>query len=239
MRVMSISTLNGKSGKKELIDYLRIAEVAGARLVVFPSSYLPYYKNASAFYHRQDINALPTVIPKNITIVAGVNFIEDDGKQYKTVVTCDSTGIKNLHNKVNIESHYIKKGFSAGEGHDMSVIVDGVTINTLECFETLFEANWPGAQLITGSVGFGMFAKTENYNCDYFEQWLTMVKASCLRNTCWALLSCNAQHKDFMTVCVNSCGELVALARVPGFFIVDIDFNDVRRDKQPLLQDSK
>jgi predicted amidohydrolase len=236
VKVMAVSPPNMKSGKIELQKYLVLASLASVDLVVFPSSYLPYYRNSTAFYSQSDIAAIPRIVPAGIVLIIGVNEATPENEYYKSVVACNGQSVLNIHRKVNIEEHYIQKGFSRGKGGDLSITVGGLTINTLECFETLFEENWQGAELITGSVGFGMMARTDNYDCDYFDQWLTMIKASCLRNKCFAILSCNAQHRDIMTVGVNSSGELIGLARTAGFFVIDIDLDDVRIDKQPFLQ---
>jgi predicted amidohydrolase len=237
MRVMAVSPINKRSGKVELSRYCKLAEQSKCDIIVFPSSFLPYYKNSTAFYEQQNIETLPGKVPDNLMVIVGVNEKAGE-KLYKTTVSFTSTGIKHIHRKMNLEQHYIDKGFSSGSGEDFQFYYDtlGIKINPLECFETLFSENWKGADLVTGSVGFGMLAKTDNYDCDYFDQWLNVIKTHCLLHNCYAVLSCNAQYRDIMTVAVNKSGEVVAMARDHGYFVVDLDKDDFQRHKTPYLQ---
>jgi len=238
LTVMSITPSNEKSGKKELKYYCEIAGRNEVDIVLFPSSFLPYYKNSSAFYTQTNIESLVDVIPNDLLVIVGVNEAHKDSF-YKSTVSFTSEKILNVHKKVDIEQHYLDKGFSKGDGSGFQFVWKNVKINPLECFEILFSKNWDGADIVTGSIGFGMMAKTNEYNCDYFDQWLNIVKANCLVFNCYAILSCNGQHRDFMTVAVNSSGELIGMARTTGYFLIDIDLKDFRRDKTPYQQENK
>jgi len=243
VKIMSVSPENKHSGKKEMKKYFLIAQQCNVDILLFPSSFLPFYKNSSSFYHSENIEKLPDSIsgialPNNSTkIIVGINEIDEKGRKYKTVVTFDKTKIIYKRRKRDIEKHYFEKGYFVGDDH-IQFSADGIKINTLECFEILFSHNWEGdPHLITASVGFGMYAKTDHYDCDYFDQWLNIVKGNCIRYNCYAILSCNAQYRDMMTVAINSSGEVIGLARTAGFFIIDIDLNDFRKNKTPYLQE--
>jgi len=234
--VMSVTPKNNKSGKKEMKYFLEISSIVGVDIVVFPSSFLPYYKNSNAFYTESDIMKLPDIVVGNNLVVVGVNEITDSGELYKAVICFDGDGIVHRHRKKDIEEHYIKKGFCVGDGSDMNFIYNDISMSALECFELLFCDNYNRSELVFGSIGFGMLANTENYDCDYFDQWLNIIKANALRNNCFVVTSCNGQHSDYMTVCVNRNGDVVAMSREHGFFVVEIDLDCYRKCKQPFMQ---
>ena len=239
MRLMAVSPKNTRSGKQELKEYCVIASNCKVDVIVFPSTFLPYYRNSGAFYKQADILALPQSLPfgSDLLVIVGVNEQATDGKRYKSVVTFNAHCVLNVHRKKNLEEHYLQKGFSVGHGGDNIVWTDRLTINTLECFELLFEENWESCGLVTGSVGFGMKATTQNYACNYFEQWLDIVRMYCLKYNCPALIACNGQHEDFMTVAIDNNGKTVGMARRHGFFIIDMNIhNAVEIELNPFHQ---
>ena len=223
MRFMLTAPENAKSGSKEIIKYITIAVLAKANVVLFPSSYLPYYKNSAAFYTDKDLQKLPGLVAgTNVNVITGVNFIDYKKQRRKTVITFNESGIINLRHKIDLENHYIDKGYISGNDDFKPSVINGINICTLECYEVLFIKNWK-ERIVTASVGFGMKAITDNYNCDYFNEWLTIVKSNCILTKSWCFLSCNTQHKDFMTAAINPEGELIALVKQLGFCVVDID----------------
>jgi predicted amidohydrolase len=238
MRIMSVTPINKVSGIKELVYYYKIAEQMRVNILLFPSSFLPFYKNSGAFYNEQNIMDLPYKLfgDGSVKVVTGINE-QQGNKLYKTVIVFNSKEVLYRRRKVDLEPHYIEKGYSAGDGGDQQFVINGVRTNILECYEVLFQKNWEGnPKLLLGSIGFGMKAVTKNYNCDYFDQWLNQLKAHCLYNNCYAVMSSNGQHKDYMTVAINNSGEVEALSKVHGFFCIDVDLEAFDVRKQPYLQ---
>ena len=243
MKIMSVTPNNNKSGSKEMKKYCLLAEQAEVDVVLFPSSFLPYYKNQSAFYTEQDTAKLPDklsqIIKSNLIIIVGINAKMVTSKLHKQVVSFNRKKILHSHLKRDLEKHYIEKGFIPGKGMDLSFVYNKIKINTLECYEVLFDKNYKNANIITGSIGFGMRAKTKHYDCDYFDQWLTIIKANCLCNRCYAVLSCNGQHEDSMTVAINQEGEIIGMARKPGHFTIEINPKKFRKNKNPFAQEQE
>lgn len=241
MKIMSVTPNNNKSGSKEMKEYCLLAEQVEADIILFPSSFLPYYKNQSAFYKEEDTSSLPNklsqIINSNLVVIVGVNAKTTKGKLHKQVVSFNKIKILHSHLKRDLEKHYLEKGFSPGNGKDLSFVYNQIRINTLECYEVLFDKNYKNADIITGSIGFGMKAKTKHYDCDYFDQWLTIVKANCLHNCCFAILSCNGQHEDPMTVAINREGETIGMAKAPGYFVINFNPNKFRKNKNPFTQE--
>jgi len=240
MRIMTTSPDETKPGRIILEKYAKIAIDLKVDVLLLPSSFLPYYKNTNHFYNASRIKNLPTSIPTDskLLIVVGVNEEkESTGDKYKTVVSFNSKEIVNIHRKVDLEKHYIEKGFSPGTGADFSFTYSDVRFRTLECYESLFEKNYSqDDKVVLVSIGFGMKAKTDNYDCDYFDEWLTILRAMAIKNECWIITSCNAVHKDIMTVIISRNGQICGMARNKGILIQDINIFDFDWRKQPYAE---
>ena len=239
LRVMSTTPENNKSGKHELKHYYDLATTHNADILLLPSSFMPYYKNSSAYYTKQDIDNLPSLLKDdNTLVVVGVNEREDNNTNfYKAVVAFKQSGILLHRRKKDLENHYIEKGFIPGdEDSKMHIEYNGLKINILECYESMFAKNWYGnPDVVLVSIGFGMKAKTQNYDCDYFTQWMTILQSFCIQMKCACITSCNGQHEDFMTIACTHSGEVIAMAKSTGLFIVDIPLV-YRKEKDPYEQ---
>jgi len=240
MRIMTTSPDETKPGRIILEKYAKIASLQNVDVLLLPSSFLPYYKNTNHFYVNSRILNLPTSIKDcpNLLVITGVN--EESGYEntahFKTVVAFNSSKIINIHRKVDLEQHYIEKGFFCGSGDDFSFTYNDCIFRTLECYESLFDKNYGPCDISFVSIGFGMQAKTDNYNCDYFDEWLTILRTMAIRHQCWIVTSCNAVHKDIMTVIISRNGEVVGMAKNKGILIQDIDLNEFKQWKQPYEQ---
>lgn len=252
MRIATATTLSKRSGRDELLDLTKAARAAGARLLVLPSSFLPFYGNPQAFYDRTRLESLAVQIdnesqgvhPDKLRVVVGVN--EEDGpNHYKSVAMLHQGKVRDWHRKFVLESHYIEKGFKPGLGPPhLFVGDDGVDprIVMMECFEVIQPGAWgwaAGADIVTASVGFGMKAKTANYECDYWDQWISIVKAQCLIHRTWCILSCNGKHEQAMTAVVSPGGQVVASLHNVGMLVCDIDLHAFHKLTNPYAQDTK
>lgn len=240
MRIMTTSPNETKPGRIILEKYVKIALELEVEVLLFPSSFLPYYKNTNHFYNVSRITKLPTSIPKDskLLIITGVNEEDEStGAKYKTVVAFDSNKIINIHRKIDLERHYIEKGFSPGSGGDFSFVYGELGLRTLECYESLFEHNYSqDDDIVLVSIGFGMKAKTANYDCDYFDEWLTILRGMAIKNKCWIVTSCNAVHNDIMTVIISRNGKICGMAQNKGILIQDIPLPDFDGRKSPYEQ---
>lgn len=239
IKVMTVTPNNQQSGKKELKKYCSLALEAGVEMLVFPSSFLPYYKNTNAFYVQKDIEQLSKELSPNILVIVGVNEKTLEGDKYKSVIGIMDGKIF-IHRKRFLENHYIQKGFEPGKQPLCPFVYKNFRIQMLECYECLFPELWvnpkDSVDIVTVSIGFGMKAHTKNYNCDYFEKWLKIIQTGCIRNNCYCILSCNGQHEDFMTVVINDKGTMIGCARNHGYVVIDVERDSTKPINNPYFQ---
>lgn len=243
LRVAAVTTFSKRRGSKELELWYRIAFEAAVDVLVLPSSFLPHYGTPSAFYTKDEVTSLSQRLydinrglkryPQP-TVIVGVNEISGDLK-FKSVAVLRAGEVVFWHRKHVLENHYIQKGYTRGPHAPICFTQrdqEAIHVCPMECFEVLQPALWPrGVGLVTASIGFGMKAKTANYECDYWDQWLSVVRANCLLHSCYAVLSCNGKHDDAMTAVITPGGEVQASLRSAGILITDINYEFTAKDR--------
>ncbi len=244
MRVAAVSANPHRSGRREVARYTSTFRDLGVDLAVFPSRILPAYVNPGATYTREHIETRACKLsPGKTTVIAGVDeavVVKARERRYLAVAAMRQGRVVGWHRKRRLEDHH-KSTYSCGPDNQpgsVVVIEGGVKLQMLECWECLHGELWRGdVDIVTVSIGFGMDAKTDHYECDYWDQWAVLVSGACLRQGVWAVLACHDAHLDQMTAVISPEGKVVGCARSGGVLVMDIEATaKARREKNPLAQ---
>ena len=174
------------------------AAAAGARLVVLPEEAMLANEARASF--REDVAAAWTAWLELLSglsrassawIIAGAYEPVENGAPHNVLVAFDADGVQRAHyRKLHLYdafAHRESDSVQAGDALPPVVLVDGVAVGLVNCYDLRFpelsrDLILRGADVLSVSAAWVEGPRKEDH-------WRTLLRARAIENTCWVIAS--------------------------------------------------
>ena len=229
--------------KKKLVQYVQRAYKEEIDLILFPEGFLPSYTGKRAITLNDEIIHLVREMTFKYHLTIGTGIKEKMGnKRYLSLILAHDGEIMAIHRKV-ILANFEEKAFDAGKMEEAFPVTEikGIgKIGLALCYENLFPEVYRilklrGAEIVLGPSGFGMQGNFYGRQIDYYDQWLTILRANAIQNRVYIATATNAIGRKFMGVVINPFGDIISDADDHEYAHCGIDLSLIQKSCEKLF----
>ena len=241
--MVRVSIANPRPTLKLLEKYTKIASYENSRLILFPEAYLSVDGKRISLEDKRVLDLCRLSEEYNIAIATGL-LEKKNRKTYNSLILVDRGELKAVHRKV-ILFPYGEEGIERGDKNSFPVTeVEGLGVVGLSlCYEALFPETfrllrYRGAEIVLNPSGYGMKVD-KPFRCDYYNEWLEMLKCRARENYLYVLSSSNAIGENLMGVILSPLGEIQIELKREGVATGEIDLEGLRNLRRKLHRSPK